>query len=218
MKVKLVTLCPGHLNLNGDQANLKIAKRRLEWLGYEVEIGAVDKGQQIPDDAALIFLGHGSLAAWKDIDSHLLQSLNQIRSLIANGSGFMAVASGHEWAIRNGVFPGSAEVKPRISKFEIALLNGVEVLGYLNSGTSAPTIQKQELRLGTQLHGPVFAKNPNLADSFLLEILKSRGVLIPRAEEVDFVHASGASLNNNADLVAGIVDQVWDLERKLASE
>ncbi|MEN9955915.1 MAG: hypothetical protein RLY34_722, partial [Actinomycetota bacterium] len=35
--INLVALFPNHLDLNGDQANLKVAKKRLEWLGYEVK-------------------------------------------------------------------------------------------------------------------------------------------------------------------------------------
>ncbi|MEY4559968.1 MAG: hypothetical protein RLZ82_983, partial [Actinomycetota bacterium] len=82
--------------------------------------------------------------------------------------------------------------------------------------TSAPVIQKNDLLLGTQLHGPILAKNPEFADSYLLEIATSRGIL--KNKKVSNSASDVDPLNNNADLVAGIVKQVWELERDLASE
>jgi CobQ-like glutamine amidotransferase family enzyme len=207
MSLKLVALFPKHLNLNGDQANLQVLAKRLQWRGLAAEIIYVNKGQAIPKDAALIFLGHGSMAAWADVESDLNRFVGDIKQLIADGAAFMAVATGQERAIKLGLLAGTANTKGRISKFEITELQGQEILGYLNSATDAPVVQKQGLLLGTQLHGPVFAKNPSFADSYLAEIAKARGVELV----VD-------DLNTNASLVAGIVNQVWELERELASE
>ncbi len=210
--IKLVSLFSRHLDLNGDQANLKVAQIRLGWFGHQVEIVNVDKGEAIPTDAALVFLGHGSIAAWADIEDDLYKLVPQITSLIANGMAFMAVASGHERAIELGLMPGKVDKVERVSKFEIATLDGQEILGYLNSETTAPIIQKQGLVLGTQLHGPLFAKNPDFVDSYLAEVLQSQlGTLVT-------LQASGAQAKNNADQVAGIVEEVWKLERELASE
>jgi CobQ-like glutamine amidotransferase family enzyme len=210
--IKLVSLFSRHLDLNGDQANLKVAQIRLGWFGHQVEIVNVDKGEAIPTDAALVFLGHGSIAAWADIEDDLSKLVPQITSLIANGMAFMAVASGHERAIELGLMPGKVDKVERVSKFEIATLDGQEILGYLNSETTAPVIQKQGLVLGTQLHGPLFAKNPDFVDSYLAEVLQSQlGTLVT-------LQASGAQAKNNADQVAGIVEEVWKLERELASE
>jgi CobQ-like glutamine amidotransferase family enzyme len=75
--------------------------------------------------------------------------------------------------------------------------------------------------LGTQLHGPVLAKNPEFADSYLLEIAAARGILKNSAINNNNINNTGLNntdLKNNADLVAGIVKQVWELERDLASE
>lgn len=212
MMIKFASLFSGHLDLNGDQANLKVAQTRLGWFGYQVEIVNVNKGDAIPPDAALVFLGHGSIAAWADIEDHLSKLVPQIASLISNGAAFMAVASGHERAIELGLMPGRVDKVARVSKFEIAKLDGEEILGYLNSETTAPIIQKHGLVLGTQLHGPLFAKNPDFVDSYLAEVLQSQfGTLIN-------LDASGAQAKNNADQVAGIVEEVWKLERELASE
>jgi CobQ-like glutamine amidotransferase family enzyme len=106
--------------------------------------------------------------------------------------------------------PGSAAARDRISKFEIAQLDGLEILGYLNSATDAPVIQKHGLALGTQLHGPVFAKNPKFTEVYIREFASARGLTLVSSSEV--------AQKNNASLVADIVSQVWELERDLASE
>ena len=214
MSVKLAALYPTHLDLNGDQANLKVAQKRMSWFGYDVEIVSVGKGEAIPSDVVLIFLGHGSMAAWSDIEQDLNRLAPEIKNRIENGTAFMAVATGHERAIQLGLIQGEIFEQPRVSKFEIAEIDGLEVLGYLNSATNAPVIQKIDLVLGTQLHGPIFAKNPSLVDSYMAEVFAANVVPVPSESESN----RDSSLKNNADLVAGIVDQVWDLERGLASE
>lgn len=217
MSFKIATFFPEHLDLNGDQANLLIASKRLEWLGYEVEISAIEKATELPSETDLIFVGHGSLAAWADINDSMTHAITWISNSVQIGCGFMAVASGQEWAIRSGLLPGDANPTERISKFELAEIEGREILGYLNSSTSAPVIQKDGLALGTQLHGPVLAKNPEFADSYLLEIAAARGILKNTAINNNNLKNTALN-NNNADLVAGIVKQVWELERDLASE
>jgi CobQ-like glutamine amidotransferase family enzyme len=216
MSFKIATLFPEHLDLNGDQANLLVASKRLEWLGYEVNISAIEKATELPRETDLIFVGHGSLAAWADINESMTNAISWISNSVQKGCGFMAVASGQEWAIRSGLLAGDANPTDRISKFEIAEIEGREILGYLNSSTSAPVIQKNGLSFGTQLHGPVLAKNPEFADSYLLEIAAARGVMNNKAVNNEVSRSN--DLKNNADLVAGIVKQVWELERDLASE
>ena len=207
--INLIALFPKHLDLNGDQANLKVAKKRLEWLGYEVRITSIDKGQSIPSDADFVFLGHGSMAAWADLENEIEKIAPQLEAFIARGTAFMAVASGYERAIALGLFEGSLEPTERVSKFEVADLDGKEVLGYLNAASKAPYIQRQGLRLGTQFHGPVFSKNPKLVDEYFADILAAKG------ESVSPANKSGSK---NIELISQIVDSVWKLERDLASE
>lgn len=208
MILKLVSLYANHLNLNGDQANLVVMQKRHEWRGGTVVHHVVEKGQDIPLDADLIFLGHGSMAAWNDIDQDLIRLAPQISACIASGSAFMAVATGYERAIKLGIFEGSLEPSERISKFEIVQLGDIEVLGYLNAASNAPVIQKSGLRIGTQLHGPVFAKNPSLVDSYLAEIIAGKGADFDKNENSSALFAR----------VDSIIESVWELETELARE
>lgn len=210
MIVTLVALFPAHLNLNGDQANLFVMRKRLEWRGFEVNVLAVEKGENLPVNADFIFLGHGSMAAWSDISDEIERLAPQVSEAIASGTAFMAVASGYERAIELSFFEGSLEPITRISKFEIAQLGEHKILGYLNASSKAPVIQKHNLLLGTQLHGPVFAKNPNFADAYLQEILKTKGLSL-------VVETKSASAQNLLK-IDSIVEALWELEEELASE
>ena len=219
MKLKFASLFPEHLDLNGDQGNIKVAIKRLEWCGHEASISAVSKGESIPADADFIFLGHGSLAAWADLDAHLSVLMTQAKQMIAGGAAFMAVASGYERAIQFGIFPNVLKSVERVSKFDIQESQGLEVLGYLNAATDAPVIQKNALVLGTQLHGPFFAKNPDYADMFLSEILATKfNSPSLGGSPTESLMKPSTGLKHNVDRVADIVEAVWHLEKELASE
>lgn len=207
MSVRLAALFPEYLNLNGDQANLMVAKKRLEWFGYECEIVSVGIGEDIPEDVHLIFLGHGSLAAWSFLNAEPERMVPQITQAINSGAGFMAIASGYEKSIRFGFFGGDTSPTKRVSKFELVKFGEIEVLGYRNTTTKAPVIQKENLLLGSQLHGPLFAKNPELVDSYLADILAAKNHSVAKRPE-----------KNNLDQVAEIIEAVWSLEKDLARE
>jgi CobQ-like glutamine amidotransferase family enzyme len=191
---------------------------RLQWHGYESSVVAVNKGEQIPPDADFIFLGHGSMAAWTDINENLLSLAPEIKIRISAGVAFMAVSTGHERAIELGIFPGAILNRERVSKFEVVSFEGKEVLGYLNSATDAPVIQKNGLSIGTQLHGPIFAKNPTLVDAYLAEILGEQNIDLPRSPESSSNETTELTAGTAKEFVDQIVDQVWELERELASE
>lgn len=207
MNLNLVSLFPDHLNLNGDQANLMIMQKRLAWRGINSQIVPVEKGASLPSDADFIFLGHGSIAAWSDIADDLDRLLPSLKLNTKAGCAFMAVASGHEKSIQLGLISGAVEPIERVSKFEIARLGELRVLGYLNSASNAPVLQLHNLVLGTQLHGPVFAKNPALVDNYLEKILTAKGI-DPR----EFPNDSRISR------VDDLARSVWQLEEELASE
>jgi CobQ-like glutamine amidotransferase family enzyme len=210
LNLKIAALFPDHLNLNGDQANLFVLQKRLEWRGTPSTLVAVEKNQDLPTDVDLIFLGHGSIAAWADISPDLERLAPQILKALRSGVAFMAVASGYERAIEFGFFEGSLEPSERVSKFVIATIGELDVLGYLNASTKAPILQKNGLSIGTQLHGPVFSKNPVLADNYLDEIFAAKGYAFPKSPAVK----NGQTF----ELIDSIVESVWSLEKELASE
>ena len=159
--IRLAALYPNHLNLNGDLANLLVLQKRLEWYGLEADVVYVEK----PTDLTkfdVVLLGHGSRDAWaqlEDIDPELIPS---VASLVAAGKKVMAVSSGYELLIEalDGLVVKHSE---RVSEFR----SHEDIVGYVNSEAEIEPIRWNNHSLFTLFHGPVFAKNPDLADKFL---------------------------------------------------
>ena len=159
--IRLAALYPNHLNLNGDLANLLVLQKRLEWYGLEADVVYVEK----PTDLTkfdVVLLGHGSRDAWsqlEDIDPELSPS---VASLVSAGKKVMAVSSGYELLIEaiDGLVVKHSE---RVSEFR----SHEEIVGYVNSEAELEPMRWINDSLFTLFHGPVFAKNPDLADKFL---------------------------------------------------
>jgi CobQ-like glutamine amidotransferase family enzyme len=159
--IRLAALYPNHLNLNGDLANLLVLQKRLEWYGLEADVVYVEK----PTDLTkfdVVLLGHGSRDAWaqlEDIDPELIPS---VASLVSAGKKVMAVSSGYELLIEaiDGLVVKHSE---RVSEFR----SHEDIVGYVNSEAELEPIRWISDSLFTLFHGPVFAKNPDLADKFL---------------------------------------------------
>jgi lipid II isoglutaminyl synthase (glutamine-hydrolysing) len=164
--VKLAVLYPRHLNLNGDAANFDVLQRRLEWSGVSSEIHHIDKPVNL-EKFDYVLLGHGSPDAWRqlaDIDSDLIPNLVK---LVRAGVPVMAVSSGYE-ILFEALSGSRIKHAERVSEFRD--FDGV--VGYVNSEAQLPEITWVENSLLTLFHGPVFAKNPDLADKFLGHILE----------------------------------------------
>jgi CobQ-like glutamine amidotransferase family enzyme len=159
--IRLAALYPNHLNLNGDLANLAVLQKRLEWYGVEAEVVYVEK----PTDLTkfdVVLLGHGSRDAWAQLENIDPELIPSVASLVAAGKKVMAVSSGYELLIEalDGLVVKHSE---RVSEFR----SHEEIVGYVNSEAELELIRWINDSLFTLFHGPVFAKNPDLADKFL---------------------------------------------------
>ena len=159
--IRLAALYPNHLNLNGDLANLLVLKKRLEWYGLPAEVVEVEE----PTDLSafdFVLLGHGSRDAWaqlEEIDPALIPS---VANLVKAGAKVMAVSSGYELLVE-AIEGAVVKHSERVSEFR----DHEGVVGYVNSEAELEPIRWIENSLFTLFHGPVFAKNPDLADKFL---------------------------------------------------
>ena len=159
--IRLAALYPEHLNLNGDLANLTVLKKRLEWAGIDSEIVSIHQ----PTDLTsfdVVLLGHGSRDAWAQLGEIDPQLVSKVAQLIDTGKRVLAVSSGYERlieVIENRVVKHNA----RVSEFQ----EHEGIVGYVNSEAELEPVLWMENSLLTLLHGPVFAKNPDLADKFL---------------------------------------------------
>lgn len=194
--IDLYTFAPDRLNLNGDQANLLVLQKRLEWMGESSGVIAISTLADLDElrDAArknpkgkFLLIGHGSVAAMNSLS----QVFEALRALVTEfselGIPVVAVGSGYELL--------SSEIQrgARRSEFVVVDFQGAQYLGYVNTDTDLPLIVWDGSILKTMLHGPVLAKNPHLADS----LLSAMGCAVKandRTEEVDAIVAKAWEL------------------------
>ncbi len=156
--IKIGTLFPKHLNLNGDQANLLALQTRINEYGGSSSVTPI---VDLVSDFDLVFLGHGSQAAWADIESRNPQLLKGLAELVSNGKAVVAIGSGYvKLAGALGM-----DIRTGVHRSEFVDVDGV--VGYLNSDSLLPIVQNEKNSLLTLLHGPVLVKNPELADSII---------------------------------------------------
>lgn len=197
------------LNLNGDVMNLLVLARRLNWLGFQVEVVDLDVSNTASElskglDFALV--GHGSAAAWHSILSQPGAFAASVRLVCDANIPVLAIGSGFEQLVDHEIAPLKYQRGRRISKFEIVKWGEVELLGYLNTDTNLPPFLQLDNFYLTMLHGPLLSKNPALAEFIVNSILINRGLAVPEPKSPAF------------GLVDQVLANVWALERDLANE
>ena len=209
----ILVLYPEHLNLNGDVANAGVLARRMNWYGLSAAIDFHHPGEALPMHIPdFILIGHGSEAAWNAIRDDLNSNWSTIRGWIAAGAFGLTVNSGQELLheLEYSVFPPGLKQGERVSKFVVAEADVIEpgqrVLGYQNSEFDAPIIERFQNLVGTQLHGPILAKNAWMADWFISKI-SGEAQLEPTQ-----------SAQTHTALVAELEAAIWKLEAQLANE
>ena len=159
--LKFAALYPNHLNLNGDHANLLVLKKRLEWRGVAAEIVEVFE----PTDLAnfdLVLLGHGSSAAWDDLESIDSSLISKIMNIISSNVPVLAVGSGYV-KVMESLNSESLLHGEHVSEFA----NFSGIVGYVNTDVQLPEVTWLGNSLLTLFHGPVLAKNPGVADEII---------------------------------------------------
>jgi len=188
--IRLGAISPTHLNLNGDLGNLLVLKKRLEWRKVESSIEHLNGSEDL-NGFDYILVGHGSNAAWKQLLDSRSDLLDKLVAHVESDGALLAVASAADrlQPLLTGV---EVTFGDRVSEF----LDVVGVVGYKNSGSKGENLSWHKNALLTQLHGPVLAKNPDLAD----EIISSNGWadIALRSQELDAVDELAAQSRETA--------------------
>ena len=196
--IQLLELFPNHLNLNGDSGNLLVLERRIEWGGLESRRSALLPGDKPATRPDVLLIGHGSVAAWKQVYSELARIAPTIQDWLRQGTQVLAISSG--FAALHGLLdglPNSIERTERISKFVVEEFEGDSIFGYLNSELKLPAIVRHENLIGSMLHGPLLAKNTWLADQ-IIEAVRGdslrKEVDIKKLDELELLAAAARTL------------------------
>ena len=207
--IRIGVMFPKHLNLNGDLGNAEVIAKQLEWRGLATEIVAVETVADLSKSLHFILVGHGSSAAWAAINTLVRSMAPAVRELVGSGTPGLAISTGFEKLIEHGALRELAVSKlpERISKFHVQNDGNSEILGYLNTDVDLPILHREGNWISTLLHGPILAKNPKLLEEMLSKIAKAAGVALPNIQ-----------VSEKAGQLADLIDEVWKLERDLASE
>ena len=207
--IRLGMLFPTHLNLNGDLGNVEVLARQFEWRGHEVEMVELTDVESFSQPLHFVLIGHGSEAAWSDINSEFRRLATNLRELISRRVPVLAISTGFENLIHSGVVSAAepATLPARVSKFSVVKDGETELLGYVNVDTNLPEIYRMGSFIGTALHGPVLSKNPGLLEELLCKIALNADVELQPIRDA-----------KKADQLADLIAEVWKLESELANE
>jgi CobQ-like glutamine amidotransferase family enzyme len=159
--LKLAALYPEHLDLNGDHGNLLVLQKRLAWRGTSSEIVSVTQ----PTDLEVfdfLLLGHGSKDAWAEVLRIDPELISKIGLLTRDGKAVLAINSGYGHLVQE-LDSTNLKYGQHVSEFQLV----DDVVGYVNSDLDLPAIQTFGNTVLTLFHGPVLAKNPELADMII---------------------------------------------------
>lgn len=153
--IRVFSFQPEYFNNNGDQGNLELLRTLLRRQGSDYKFTA--KLQ----DADFALFGDASIAAMEHFDAELRDLQEQLVARHDAGAPTLLVGSSYEFFAPMLGFTGNP--RPRRSEFVIS--NGI--FGYRNSDKDLPVFHRHEMFWGTQLFGPILAKNPILTAELL---------------------------------------------------
>lgn len=147
-----------HFNNNGDQGNLEILSFVLRQRGVDLRVS-----DKIEFESDFVLVGDASLAAQRHYHDDLMELVPVLTRRLEQGRPTLLVGSSYEFFC--GRIPGMPilEKTPRASGFvKIDSSLSQPVIGYRNSDLKGGEIFISGAFTGTQLFGPVLAKNPEL--------------------------------------------------------
>jgi CobQ-like glutamine amidotransferase family enzyme len=169
MTIRIGAFHHAELNLNGDLQNLLVLTKRLNARGFPCEVVELNGStfeKELAHGLDFAFIGHGSEAAWASIDAADANFESALLAVADAGVPLLGVSSGFERMIRVGLTDFELKRVDRRSEFAPFDWNGTEIIGYVNSELDVPLFYQKGNIYGTLFHGPLLAKNPDLADYF----------------------------------------------------
>jgi CobQ-like glutamine amidotransferase family enzyme len=164
--IKLATFMPEYFNNNGDQGNIEVLKKQLEWRGVEFSLSSSDL-----DDSDFLLVGDGSRAVMREFESDLSSLSALLQERLDTGKATLLVGSSHEYFCSK--LPGLPNLKTlsRVSEFREVTSGSQKAFGYRNTDKDIDLFVDRAF-ISTSLFGPVLAKNQNLLNL----VLASMGV------------------------------------------
>jgi CobQ-like glutamine amidotransferase family enzyme len=164
--IKLATFMPTYFNNNGDQGNIEVLAKQLEWRGVQCSVTSTEL-----KDSDFLLVGDGSRAVMREFKSDLAAITDLVDERLSKGKATLLVGSAHEFFCSR--LPGLPDLKyaPRVSEHREVGSGDLRVFGYRNNEIDIDIFIEQAF-ISTSLFGPILAKNENLLNI----VLNSMGV------------------------------------------
>jgi len=164
--IKLATFMPEYFNNNGDQGNIEVLVKQLEWRGIDCSVTSTDLSK-----ADFLLVGDGSRAVMREFESDLSGLEDLVASRLREGKATLLVGSSHEYFCSK--LPELPDLKTlsRVSEFREVTSGIHKAFGYRNTDKDVDLFIKGAF-FSTSFYGPLLAKNQNLLDL----VLSSMGV------------------------------------------
>ena len=94
--LRIVHMYPDLLRTYGDRGNVITLARRAEWRGLSVDVDAVSRGQALPKDCHIVFIGGGSDRVQAMIAGDLAPRRDELAERIASGLVVLGVCGGYQ--------------------------------------------------------------------------------------------------------------------------
>jgi CobQ-like glutamine amidotransferase family enzyme len=164
--IKLATFMPNYFNNNGDQGNIEVLTKQLEWRGVQYSVTSAEI-----QDSDFLLVGDGSRAVMREFKSELAAITELVAERLRTGKATLLVGSAHEFFCSK--LPGLPELKyaPRVSEHREVGSGDLRVFGYRNNEIDVDFFMEQAF-ISTSLFGPILGKNEKLLNI----VLTSMGV------------------------------------------
>lgn len=89
--ITIMQLYPNDMNIYGDDGNILVLKRRLQWYGYEAKLLTYDPGDNFPDSVDIIVGGGGQDSGQGKIQADLLTIGERLKKLADDGVPMLVI-------------------------------------------------------------------------------------------------------------------------------
>jgi CobQ-like glutamine amidotransferase family enzyme len=164
--IKLATFMPEYFNNNGDQGNIEVLEKQLEWRGIKHSLTSIDFA-----DSDFLLVGDGSRAVMREFESELAGITDLLQERLSTGKATLLVGSSHEFFCSRLPELPKLRALSRVSEFREVTFGAQKAFGYRNTDKDTDLFIEQAF-ISTTLFGPLLGKNPNLLEL----VLSSMGV------------------------------------------
>ncbi|CAN5368144.1 glutamine amidotransferase [soil metagenome] len=89
--ITILQLYPKDMNIYGDNGNVLVLKRRLEWYGYQANVIAYNVGDVFPNDVDIVVGGGGQDSGQKKIQADLMSIAPRLQQLADTGLPMLVI-------------------------------------------------------------------------------------------------------------------------------